>query len=80
LQIFHFKIVESIDLFYSNKLMNNDVICAISTPPGMGAIATVRLSGEGCIALTDKVFLSPSGKKTNKVKSQQSTFRENHIQ
>jgi tRNA modification GTPase len=43
--------------------MNNDVICAISTPPGMGAIATVRLSGEGCIALTDKVFLSPSGKK-----------------
>lgn len=43
--------------------MNNDIICVISTPPGMGAIAVVRLSGKGCIALTDKVFTSPSGKK-----------------
>jgi tRNA modification GTPase len=29
----------------------------------MGAIAVVRLSGEGCIALTDTLFCSPSGKK-----------------
>ena len=43
--------------------MNEDVICAISTPPGMGAIAVVRLSGEGAIALTDSIFKSPSGKK-----------------
>src|SRR5690554_4309606 len=43
--------------------MNNDIICAISTAPGMGAIAIVRLSGKGCISLTDKVFTSPSGKK-----------------
>ena len=43
--------------------MKEEIICAISTPPGMGAIAVVRLSGEGCIALTDKVFVSPSGKK-----------------
>lgn len=43
--------------------MNNDIICAISTPPGMGAIAIVRLSGKGCIELTDTVFNSPSGKK-----------------
>ena len=43
--------------------MNNDIICAISTPPGMGAIAIVRLSGKGCISLTDNVFTSPSGKK-----------------
>lgn len=41
----------------------SDIICAISTPPGMGAIAVVRLSGEGCIALTDTLFCSPSGKK-----------------
>ena len=41
----------------------SDIICAISTPPGMGAIAVVRLSGKGCIALTDSVFHSPSGKK-----------------
>lgn len=41
----------------------NDVICAISTAPGMGAIAVLRLSGEGSIGLTDKVFVSPSGKR-----------------
>jgi tRNA modification GTPase len=41
----------------------SDIICAISTPPGMGAIAVIRLSGEGCIALTDTLFCSPSGKK-----------------
>ena len=40
-----------------------DIITAISTPPGMGAIAVIRLSGEGCIALVDKIFKSPAGKK-----------------
>lgn len=44
-------------------MINKDIICAISTPPGMGALAIVRLSGEGCISLTDKIFESPSGKK-----------------
>ena len=41
----------------------NDIICAISTAPGMGAIAVVRLSGEGSIALVDKIFESPNNKK-----------------
>ncbi|MBF6627241.1 MAG: tRNA uridine-5-carboxymethylaminomethyl(34) synthesis GTPase MnmE [Proteiniphilum sp.] len=41
----------------------SDIICAISTPPGMGAIAVIRLSGEGSAALTDQIFRSPSGKK-----------------
>lgn len=40
-----------------------DIICAISTAPGVGAIAVLRLSGTGCIALTDQFFESPSGKK-----------------
>ena len=40
----------------------NDVICAISPAPGVGAIAVLRLSGAGAIALTDRVFVSPSGK------------------
>jgi len=39
-----------------------DVITAISTPAGIGGIAIVRLSGEGCIGLVDKVFRSASGK------------------
>ncbi|MBF6598790.1 MAG: tRNA uridine-5-carboxymethylaminomethyl(34) synthesis GTPase MnmE [Fermentimonas sp.] len=43
--------------------MKNDIICAISTPPGMGALAIIRLSGTGSISLTDKIFKSVSGKK-----------------
>ncbi len=42
---------------------NSDIICAISTAPGVGAIAILRLSGKGCIALTDGIYDSPSGKK-----------------
>src|SRR5690554_1143975 len=43
--------------------MKEDIICAISTPPGMGAIAVVRVSGTGSIELADKIFRSPSGNK-----------------
>ena len=45
------------------NLNYNDIICAISTAPGMGAIAVVRLSGKGSIALTDSIFESPNNKK-----------------
>ena len=41
----------------------NDIICAVSTPPGMGAIAVIRLSGSGAVAVADTLFVSPSGKK-----------------
>lgn len=44
-------------------MIDNSIICAISTAPGVGAIAVLRLSGPGCIALVDKIFTSPSGKK-----------------
>lgn len=40
-----------------------DIICAISTAPGTGAIALLRLSGKDSIALTDQIFQTPSGKK-----------------
>lgn len=43
-------------------MINKDIICAISTPPGMGALAIVRLSGEGSISLTDTIFISPGNK------------------
>lgn len=44
-------------------MIDNNIICAISTASGTGAIAILRLSGKGSIALTDRVFVSPSGKK-----------------
>lgn len=38
------------------NLKSDDIICAISSPPGVGAIALVRLSGKGSIELVDKLF------------------------
>jgi tRNA modification GTPase len=37
-------------------LIAGDTIAAISTPPGEGAIALVRISGENTIAIADKIF------------------------
>ncbi|MDR2813223.1 MAG: tRNA uridine-5-carboxymethylaminomethyl(34) synthesis GTPase MnmE [Prevotellaceae bacterium] len=38
-------------------------IAAIATPPGMGGIAVIRLSGAQALPVADKLFTSPSGKK-----------------
>ena len=35
---------------------SNDIICAIATPPGRSALAIVRVSGPGCIALVSNVI------------------------
>ncbi len=34
----------------------SDIIVALATPPGVGAIGVIRLSGPGAIALTDMIF------------------------
>ena len=39
-----------------------DVIAAISTAPALSAIGIVRVSGEGCFALCDKIFRPLSGR------------------
>lgn len=45
-------------------MLRNDIICALATPAGMGAIAVLRLSGAGSITLVDHLFQSvKSGKK-----------------
>ena len=38
----------------------DDIICAISTPIGLGGIAIVRFSGKGCIDLCDAMFRGSS--------------------
>ena len=38
------------------NILNNDTICAIATPHGMGAIAVVRVSGPEAISLGSQVF------------------------
>lgn len=46
----------------STMLYPNHIIAAISTPPGVGGIAVIRLSGEHAIALLESVFRSSKGK------------------
>lgn len=42
--------------------MTQDIISAVSTPFGKGGIAVVRVSGDGCFGLVDKMFRPRSGK------------------
>jgi len=44
-------------------MVENNIIVAISTPAGVGGIAVIRLSGNGCIELVDTIFLSNSYKR-----------------
>jgi len=46
-----------------------DTIAAISTPPGEGGIGIVRLSGTRALPITEKIFLSPKGKRPGKAPS-----------
>ncbi len=40
-----------------------DIIAAISTPPGKGGVAIIRISGVGALDLAEKIFLPASKKK-----------------
>ena len=39
-------------------MIKTDSIVALSTPPGIGAIAIVRVSGEESIKICDKIFIN----------------------
>jgi len=45
------------------KMMDESTICAISTSPGVGAIAVIRLSGNDAVAIAEQVFQSPKNDK-----------------
>ncbi len=44
-------------------MIDQSTICAISTSPGTGAIAIIRLSGDNAISITEKIFVSPDNSK-----------------
>lgn len=50
-------------------MKENNIIVAISTPAGIGGIAIIRLSGNGCIELVDAVFKSFKAKKLAEAKA-----------
>jgi len=58
-------------------MLNQDSIVALATPSGAGAIAVIRISGEGAIAIGASVFRSVKGKDLLKLKSH--TLNLGHI-
>ncbi|PRX55245.1 tRNA uridine-5-carboxymethylaminomethyl(34) synthesis GTPase MnmE [Flagellimonas meridianipacifica] len=46
-----------------------DTIVALATPPGVGAIAIIRVSGEEAISIVDSLFASVRGKKLGNQKT-----------
>lgn len=55
----------------------DDTIAAISTPPGTGGIAIIRVSGGRAIEIIDEIYKNPKGKKLKEVKSH--TIHYGHI-
>ena len=53
-----------------NKLADQATICAISTAPGMGAIALIRVSGSDAISIVNQVF----SKDLNRADSHSASF------
>lgn len=58
-------------------MIPNDVIIALATPAGVGAISVIRLSGQGSIQLASSFFQSVRGKDLTKQKSH--TLHLGHI-
>lgn len=50
-------------------LQDQETICALSTPPGIGGLAVVRITGDKSLSMADKVFKSPGGKLPSSVPS-----------
>ncbi len=46
------------------KDAKGDTICALSTPPGVGAIAIIRLSGPAALRVSNEIFRPHTGKKS----------------
>jgi len=51
------------------RLYYEDVICSKATPSGASAIAVIRVSGDNCWSIIDKIFLRKNRKKIENIKS-----------
>ncbi len=56
--------------------MNNltQVIAAVSTPPGKGGVAVIRMSGNGAFEIADRVFFPISGKVFSECKTRTQVY------
>ena len=46
-----------------SNMTHADIIAAISTPPGKGGVAVIRISGEGALGVAERVFFPISGRR-----------------
>ncbi len=54
--------------------MRQNVIAAVSTPPGKGGVAIIRMSGEGALEIADKIFISATGKLLSQYKPRMQVY------
>ena len=54
--------------------MRQGIIAAISTPPGKGGVAIIRISGEGAFDIADKVFLPLSKRKLSEIPPREQVY------
>ena len=56
--------------------MNNltQVIAAVSTPPGKGGVAIIRMSGSGAFEIADRVFFPISGRKFSEYEARKQVY------
>lgn len=54
--------------------MSENTIAAISTAQGQGGIGIIRISGEKAIEISDKVFVSVSGKKLSQMEGYRASY------
>lgn len=50
-------------------MINPDTIIALATPPGIGAISIIRISGKNAVSISEKLFFSRKKKKISDLKS-----------
>jgi len=53
---------------------NNEAICAVSTPAGVGAIAVIRVTGKDSISITNRYFAPLKGVTLSETKSHSARF------
>jgi tRNA modification GTPase len=59
MQIRDFSHVDDLSLFLYNPFMQNDTIAAIATPPGIGGIGVIRVSGADAFEAVRSIFRRP---------------------
>lgn len=47
-------------------MIKSDTIIALATPPGIGAISVIRISGKDAFKISDKLFFKKNKKKNLK--------------